>query len=78
MVCHLMNRHLMNRHLMKRHSMTWNPADRSRGRGFNHLTAVILTARTANMVRALQFTAIRAFSVRSGGQGMVRTAHVTP
>src|SRR3954465_15906117 len=54
------------------------PVPCTRGDGFNHLTAVILAARTTNMVRALQFAAIRAFSVGSGDQGMVRTPHVAP
>jgi hypothetical protein len=68
----------MARHLMIRKPMNQNLAGWSRGGGFNHLTAVILAARTTNMVRALQFAAIRAFSVGSGDQGMGRTPHSAP
>ena len=40
------------------------------------LTSAIISAGAANVVRALQLAAIRAFSRIGGNKGVMRTAHV--
>lgn len=41
------------------------------------LTAIIMAAMAADMVRALQLAAVAAFGKARGAQGMVRAAHAT-
>jgi hypothetical protein len=53
------------------------PETESRFRRDN-LTAIIMTAGRANMMRTLQLAAIGAFGMSIGGKRMVRAAHIAP
>jgi len=47
------------------------------GPGFgNHFTAIIMTARAANVVRQLGLATVRAFQMTNGLQGIMGTTHV--
>ncbi len=48
------------------------------GFGLHDLSPVIVPASTANVMRALQFAAVRALDIARRGQGIVRATLVTP
>jgi hypothetical protein len=49
-----------------------------RGLGLHDLSPVIVPANAANVMRALQFSAVRALDIARRGQGIVRATLVTP
>src|SRR3546814_9674597 len=54
------------------------PTDRLETLGFRDFPPVVVTAGRADMMRALQLTAARAFVIAARREGIVRPAHVTP